>query len=318
MRLAVDAALVKGSRLRVFPFEIKHLAAPTGRCVAMAQAVQDAARPRPPASPLDPPQEETLDDTLPIGDMQVLVKGSGPALLFCHGFTTTGAFWREQVEPFSATHRVVVPDLPGHGRSASPPWRSYTIDAFADDLALVFRTLQLRDAVLVGLSMGGTVAQRFALRHPHLLRGLVLVGATPHGLGPDVQVDNVLRAIEHAGVAAASQAVIERSFGSAASRELVDFARAEVVQTPAFVARAAIESLNAADSRAQLARIHVPTLVVCGEEDAITPPAESRALAAGIPNAQLELIATAAHFPMLEQPARFNAVLRDFLRRAAA
>lgn len=266
--------------------------------------------------------ESSLNEIISIGDMRVRVAGTGPALVFCHGFTTTGEFWREQIGPFSQTHRVVVPDLPGHGRSPGPDTRSYTIDAFVDDLSLVFETLRLDDAILVGLSMGGTIAQRFVLRHqhkkPHLLRALALVGATPHGLGADVDVRNVLLAIERLGVQAASQAVIERSFGSAASRDLVDFACAEVTQTPAFVARQAIASLNEADSRAELARITLPTLVVCGEEDAITPPAESRALAAGIPGAHLEMVERAAHFPMLEQPARFNAALRDFVDRMAA
>lgn len=256
-----------------------------------------------------------------IGDMRVRVRGSGPAIVFCHGFTTTGNFWREQVEPFSPSHKVVVPDLPGHGASSRHRGRSYTINAFVQDLALLFEALRLRRAILVGLSMGGTVAQRFALRclekRSSSLSGLVLVGATPHGLGPDVHAASVVAAIDRMGIAAASQAVIERSFASATPRHLVDFARAEVLQTPDFVAREAITSLNEADSRSELHRITLPTLVVCGEEDVITPPSESRALAAGIPEAQLELIPAAAHFPMLEAPERFNAVLRDFVHRTS-
>lgn len=254
-------------------------------------------------------------DIQTIGDMRVRVAGQGPALVFCHGFTTTGEFWREQLEDFSKDHRLVVPDLPGHGRSDCPRARHYTIDAFVEDLALLFERLDIDQAVLVGLSMGGTISQRFALRHARRLRGLVLVGATPHGLGPDVQVDNVLSAIETRGVVAASQAVIDRSFAGGTSGEFIAFARAEVAQTPAFVAREAIVSLNEADSRAQLASLRLPTLVVCGEEDAITPPAQSRELAAGIPGAGLEMIPGAAHFPMLEQPARFNQALRAFLER---
>ncbi len=253
-----------------------------------------------------------------IGDTRVTVHGSGPTLFMCHGFTTTGAFWREQITVFSKTHRVVVLDLPGHGASPRPDGRDYTMDAFVGDLELVFRNLQLNDAVLVGLSMGGTIAQRFALRNAGLLRALVLVGATPHGLGPDVQVDNVLRAIDQLGVERASQAVIDRSFGASAPKQLLAFARDEVTQTPAFVARQAIASLNAADSRADLPRLRLPTLVVCGEEDRITPPGESRALVAGLPDAELLLIPDAGHFPMLEQPAAFNGGLRRFIDRLTA
>jgi pimeloyl-ACP methyl ester carboxylesterase len=161
--------------------------------------------------------------------------------------------------------------------------------------------------------MGGTIAQRFALRNPGRLRALCLVGATPHGLGPDVQADQVASAIGRLGVERASQAVIDRSFWPGADPQLLDFARAEVAQTPDFVALQAIASLNAADSREDLGRIQLPTLVVCGTEDRITPPAQSHALAQGIAGARLVLIERAGHFPMLEQPQAFNAALRDFL-----
>lgn len=263
-----------------------------------------------------------MSELIPIGDMTVRVAGSGSDLVFCHGFTTTSAFWREQVADFSQTNRVVMLDLPGHGRSLSPKNRRYTIDAFVDDLTQVFEELKLENAVLVGLSMGGTIVQRFVLRHsehhPTLLRGLVLVGATSHGLGADVVAANVLKAIDRQGIQAVSQAVIEVSFGSSASRDLVEFAQNEVIQTPEFVAREAIVSLNEADSREDLTRITLPTLVVCGEEDVITPPAESRALAAGIPNALLALVPKAGHFPMLEQPEHFNNKLRDFMEQIPA
>ncbi|MET4576763.1 alpha/beta fold hydrolase [Ottowia thiooxydans] len=254
-----------------------------------------------------------MSKLITIGDMQVQVEGKGPPLVFCHGFTTTGLFWREQVEPFARTHQVVVINLPGHGPSARPEGREYTIEAFAKDLSLVFDQLKLDDAVLVGLSMGGTVSQRFTLANEGRLKGLVLVGATPHGLGPDVQVANVLAAIDEYGVEEASQRVIERSFGPLTSKDLIEFAKREVIQTPEFVAKRAITSLNESDTRNELQKIQLPTLVVCGKEDRITPADQSRALAQGIPGAQLVLIDDAGHFPMLEAPEIFNRELRQFL-----
>ncbi|WP_027535104.1 alpha/beta fold hydrolase [Bradyrhizobium sp. WSM3983] len=257
----------------------------------------------------------TLSKAIKIGDTIVEVSGAGTPLVFVHGFTTTAEFWREQVEAFSSRHQMVRINLPGHGRSPRPEDRRYTIDAFVNDVLSVYRTLAIESAVLVGLSMGGTVAQSFALSYPERVRALVLVGATPHGLGADVNVDNVLKAIDELGVVSASQRVIERSFGSAASPELIEFARKEVAQTPAFVAREAIKSLNASDSRSRLGEIHVPTLVVVGDEDIITPPSESRALAAGIPNSELAIISEAGHFPMLERPDRFNPLFGEFLMK---
>ncbi len=253
--------------------------------------------------------------TTTIGDTVVQVSGEGMPLVFVHGFTTTAEFWREQVEAFSARHQVVRINLPGHGRSPRPEDRRYTIEAFVEDVLKVYRALAIDSAVLVGLSMGGTVAQNFTLSFPERVRALVLVGATPHGLGADVNVDNVLKAIDDLGVVAASQKVIERSFGSVASPALIDFAKNDVAQTPAFVARQAITSLNASDSRARLGEIRVPTLVVVGEEDIITPPSESQTLANNIPNSQLHSLRWAGHFPMLEQPETFNRLLGDFLAR---
>ncbi|MDR6449614.1 pimeloyl-ACP methyl ester carboxylesterase [Paraburkholderia terricola] len=251
-----------------------------------------------------------------VGDTRAWVWDDGEPrtpLVLCHGFTTTSEFWREQVEVFQEDYLVVAINLPGHGIAPAPVGRPYTMDAFVDDLYNVFTALRLRDAVLVGLSMGGTVSQRFALKHCDLLEKLVLVGATSHGLGADVDASNVLDAISLHGVQKASQDVIDRSFAGAASPALVEFARKEVLQTPEHVARTAIVSLNTADTRESLAHIGVPTLIVCGEEDVITPPSESQALADGIPDASLLLMPGAGHFPMLEKPAEFNAALRTFL-----
>lgn len=91
-----------------------------------------------------------------------------------------------------------------------------------------------------------------------------------------------------------------------------------MIQTPDFVARAAIASLNKSDTRELLWRITVPTLVIVGEKDIITPPAESRALSDGIPNSTLAVIENAGHFPMLEQPIEFNRALRVFLDQHAS
>ena len=254
--------------------------------------------------------------TVSVGDMEVRVSGTGVPLILVHGYTTTCEFWREQVEEFSASYHVIRPNLPGHGISPAPTTRDYTIDAFVEDLEEIFRHFSLPRAVLVGLSMGGVIAQQFALRNPQLLQALVLVDTTPHG-PEDVGVENVLTAIDDRGIAIASQDIVTHSFGSSASRDLVEWAKREVIQTPAFVARAAIASLNKYDARLSLSRITAPTLVIVGSEDIVTPPAESRALRDGIPNSTLVVIEQSGHFPMLERPVEFNRVLCDFLDQHA-
>lgn len=255
----------------------------------------------------------TTTKIISIGDMKVSVSGSGFPLVFLHGFTTTSEFWKEQADEFSRSYCVIRPNLPGHGISSSPTNRDYTIDAFATDLELVLRHFGFSRIALVGLSMGGVIAQVFAERHPALLQALVLVDTTAHGLGQDVRPETVFKGIDRLGIAAASQEVVVRSFGKSTPRALVDWAKREVIQTPEFVARAAVASLGQSDTRPLLPRIKVPTLVIVGEEDIILPVAESRALHDGIPNSTLVVIENAGHFPMLERPQEFNRVLHTFL-----
>jgi len=139
--------------------------------------------------PLTLTQGEHVTDvkTIPVGDMKVRVSGTGFPLILVHGFTTTSEFWREQVEEFSASYQVIRLNLPGHGISPSPTTRSYTIDAFVEDLEGIFQHLSFSRAALVGLSMGGVVAQKFAVKNPQLLQSLVLVDTTANGLGQDVR-----------------------------------------------------------------------------------------------------------------------------------
>jgi pimeloyl-ACP methyl ester carboxylesterase len=255
--------------------------------------------------------------TIPVGDMKVRVSGTGFPLILVHGFTTTSEFWREQVEEFSGSYQLIRPNLPGHGISPSPTARNYGIDAFVEDLEGIFQHLSLSRAALVGLSMGGVVAQKFAVKNPQLLQSLVLVDTTANGLGQDVRVENVLAAIDNLGIATASQNVVAHSFGPSAPRTLIEWAKREVIQTPEFVARAAIASLNETDTRASLSRITTPTMVIVGSEDIILPPAESRTLSDGISNSTLIVIEKAGHFPMLEQPREFNRTVRGFLDGAA-
>ena len=102
-------------------------------------------------------------------------------------------------------------------------------------------------------------------------------------------------------------------FRSSASPALLEWTGREVIQTPEFVARAAIRSLNDADTRGSLPQIKMPTLVIAGEEDRVRPPEESEILAKGISDSTLSLIPGAGHFSMLENPVAFNRVLKTFL-----
>jgi 3-oxoadipate enol-lactonase len=248
-----------------------------------------------------------------IGDTFVRISGQSVPLVFVHGFTTTSEFWKEQAEDLSKSYRVIRINLPGHGASPSPTSRSYRIEDFVEDVARVFQDLSVDRAVLIGLSMGGIIAQKIAVKYPHLVKALVLVDTTSHGIGADATADAFLAAVDKRGAEKAIQDLSDLSFGSSASPALVEWARREVIQTPEFVARAAIRSISDADTRSSLSQIKVPTLVIAGEEDRVTPPRESEILAKGISSSTLSIIPKAGHFSMLENPAAFNRILRRFL-----
>lgn len=252
-------------------------------------------------------------NTVSVGDMKVRVSGTGFPLILLHGYTTTSEFWREQVEELSRSYQVIRPNLPGHGISPAAPTRQYTIDAFVADLEGLFRHFSLRRAALAGLSMGGVISQHFALRNPELLQALVLVDSTSHGIGQNARPEAVLADIDAVGIEKALQKLSDYSFSPAAPRPLLEWAEQEVIQTPEFVARAAITSLGESDTTASLGRITAPTLVIVGELDTVTPVAESRGLSEGIPNSTLVVIENAGHFSMLERPVEFNRALRGFL-----
>jgi 3-oxoadipate enol-lactonase len=248
-----------------------------------------------------------------IGDTFIRISGQGFPFVFVHGFTTTSEFWKEQAGEFSKAYRVIRINLPGHGASPSPASRSYRIEDFVEDVARVFRELSIEKAVLIGLSMGGIVAQNFAIKYGNLVKALVLVDTTSHGVGSDATADAFLAAVDKQGAEKAIQDLSDISFGSSATPALIEWARREVIQTPEFVAREAIRSISDADTRSSLSQIKAPTLVIAGEEDCVTPRPEAEILAKSINNSTLSIIPEAGHFSMLEKPAEFNRILRRFL-----
>lgn len=248
-------------------------------------------------------------------ELNVSVDGSGPPIVFVHGFTTTSNFWWHQIPDLAKRYRTVRFDLRGHGDSGKPRDIAYTIEAFSDDLRSVMDSLDIGAATIVGLSMGGAVVMRFALDHPERVKALGLVGTTAFGLGPMVQARNVLARVAEIGIEAASEEVIVHSFDKTTDEVIVEWAKREVVKTPRHVAEPAIRSLDAFDVRAELHRLKMPTLVVVGENDDITPVPSSRFLHDAIAGSELHIVPKAAHFPMLERPHTFNQIALQWLQR---
>ncbi len=241
--------------------------------------------------------------------------GSGQPVLFIHGFPLSGRMWKDLVDPLRGRYRLIVPDLRGFGRSQVTAEASMAV--CAEDLAGLLDALgEAGPAVIVGLSMGGYIAFEFFRRHRGRVRGLVLADTRAEPDTPEAARDREQSAqrVLSAGCAELADSMADKLFATDAPAALKSTWRGIMRATSPAGAAAALRAMaRRADSRPTLASIDVPTLVVVGETDVLTPPSTARSIHQGVAGSRLEIIAGAGHMPPVEQPARFAAVLRAFL-----
>ena len=250
------------------------------------------------------------------------VRGDGPALLLLHAFPLGLFMWDAQVEALAATHRVVRFDARGFGGSAAGDG-PLTMERIADDGALLLDHLGIDKAVVGGCSMGGYAAFAFVRRHPQRLAGLVLQDTRA---GADTAEAKANRATLAAKVLAeGASAAVDAFLPEAAWARPPTASGRRVVALcgsgswPPRRRRSRTPSMGLAaraDSRETLPTIAVPTLVLVGTEDVLTPPPEAVTMAAAIPRARLDVIPGAGHLANLESPDAVNAALRAFLARS--
>jgi len=248
--------------------------------------------------------------------------GDKPALIFIHGFPFNQTMWKDQVELSEPRFRVITYDQRGHGQSGLGNGR-YMFEFFVDDLLGLMDRLKIDKAVLCGLSMGGYVALRMAERHPEKILGLVLCD-TKSEADPDagkLKRASDLRLIQEQGLEAFadkfSKAVLAPSHVK--NIALYDRVRGMILGNPTEGVQATLIALaTRTDTTASLNRIQVPTLILVGEEDVVTPPASAAAMHDRIPNSQMALIPQAGHMSNLENPAVFNSHLLAFLGKIHA
>jgi len=248
-------------------------------------------------------------------DLHYLDVGHGPStVVLLHAFPLHGGMWAGQVEALSKHHRVVVPDYRGLGKSSPAPAVA-ELALLAEDVRLLLGHLRIERAGVAGLSMGGYLAFELFRQAPGLFRGLALcdtkAGAdTAEGAaGREAFAKSTL---EH-GLAWVADQMTPKLLKPNPDPAVVKVVRHLIGDgTPAGVAAAQRGMARRPDSTATLAAIRCPTLVVVGEEDGLTPPAEAEKLAAGVKGATLVRIAGAGHLPCLESPAAFTGALEAF------
>lgn len=259
--------------------------------------------------------------------IHVASSGSGQPLVLLHGFTGSTATWDYLRSRLESSHRVIAIDLPGHGRSSSPSDASrYSLDRLADDLITVFDALGLTSVALLGYSMGGRAALRFAVRHPDRLSALILESTSPgiedlERRSERIAADNALaELIEKSGIEAfvskweklpiwkTQEALHEDVRNSLRTQRLRNDPRGLANSLRGAGAGVDPDVLN------QLHRITAPTLLLAGELDS-PYVAFARRLESGLPRAEVRLIPNAGHAAHLENPDGVVDAVTDFLRR---
>lgn len=253
----------------------------------------------------------------PRGTVGLEESGTGIPVLLLHGFPHDRTLWEAQLATPPTGARFIAPDLPGFGESTSVDVPS--LDAWADWCIALCDALELKQVVLGGLSMGGYLALALWRRHPGRIRGLILADTKAGADSDEAKAKRVeMQALARAEGAGA---IAEKMIGGMVGRTSRETRPIAVAFLDAMMRRASVEAIadaldamrTRADSSPTLATITVPTLIICGEEDALTPVKESEALHASIPDSQLAIIPGAGHASCVEHPAAFNALLAGFL-----
>ena len=253
-------------------------------------------------------------------------RGTGEPLLLIMGYGTSAALWSEEFLAALAPYfDIIAPDNRGTGQSEKPP-EGYAITTMADDMAALLAALGLASVHVFGVSMGGMIAQELVLRHPAVVRTLIL-GCTHAGgtrtVPPDPAVLDLIlpqpgRAPREAiaGIYAAMTTEETRRTRGAFLDAITEQMLAH--RTPGFVLRAQAAAVRDFDTCERLAGVRVPTLVITGDRDELAPPANSRVVADRIPGAQLAVIPGVAHNFFWEAQDETVRLLREFIGTGSA
>jgi pimeloyl-ACP methyl ester carboxylesterase len=244
--------------------------------------------------------------------------GDGPAIVLVHGFPLDRSMWQHQMAALNGYRRVAL-DLRGMGESEAPSG-GYSMAGYAADVRMVVERLVLDRVVLCGLSMGGYVVFECLRLFPERIAGVVLMDTRAEAddeAGVQAR-DAMIEQVRSAGADAVASAMLPKLLGSTTTRERPEMeaqVHRMILGTPVPGMIGALEAMKVrADSRPMLPQLgRWPVLIVCGEEDVITPPDLSRAMANAIPGSKLEVVPRAGHLAPMEQPEVVTPMLHQFL-----
>ncbi|QOV91622.1 alpha/beta fold hydrolase [Humisphaera borealis] len=246
-------------------------------------------------------------------------RGKGLPLVLLHGFPLSHAMWSAQMADLASTCRVIAPDFRGFGKSQSD--QPFTVDSLAADVHGLLKAIGALPCVVAGLSMGGYVALAFARQFANDLKGLVLVDTRADGDSPQAKESRTktIDLVRKQGPKAIADAMIPRLLAPGADEGRPELARSlrRMIEdnSAKTIEHALIALRDRPDSTPLLPTLKVPTLIVVGDGDQITPPDIAEGMHKAIPGAKLAVIRGAGHMTPIEQPIQVNQALRLFVSK---
>ena len=251
-------------------------------------------------------------------NLAVEVHGDGPAVLFIHGYPLDRTIWREQLSELEG-YRRIAPDLRGMGQSDAPDL-GYSMATYAADLAALLDTLAVDQVILCGHSMGGYIAFEFLRQWRSRVRGLILADTRADPDSPEGRRarDGAAANARERGSGAVADSMLPKMLAPSTLADQPQVAK----QVRALMAGTSVAGMVGAlaamrdreGSESLLPSLgDIPTLVLVGQADGLTPPEQARAMAELIPGSRLAIIPGAGHLPSVEQPAATTQSLREFL-----
>jgi 3-oxoadipate enol-lactonase len=265
-------------------------------------------------------REDFMETILNVDEICYIEEGKedGLPVVLVHGMVFDHRMWLPQIAALRKNFRIIAYDVRGHGKSAVGDGQ-YTYRMFVEDLVAVLDHLKIERAALCGLSMGGSIALRTVELYPERVRALVLCDCHGAADSNDAKYwrELAINAIKRNGLAAFSDDFVRKIFAphTFSSRpEMVEMIRSTIIGTsPLAICGALLAQAARTDTTSIFPHINVPTLLLVGEEDTLTPPSLMRSMHEKIPESELRIISGAGHISNLENPDEFNGYLMRFL-----
>lgn len=248
---------------------------------------------------------------------EIVGDASLPTLVFCNSLGTDFRIWDEVVARLDGRYRIVIYDKRGHGLSQATP-APYALSDHVDDLGALLDHLNVTRAAIVGLSVGGLIAQGLAAKRPDLVAVLVLAD-TAHRIGTEARWNERIHTVTEKGIAAIADGVLRTwftpAFHSHDNPDLVGF-HAMLTRTSLEGYLGTCAALRDADLTGSTHALNLPVLCIVGDQDGSTSPTLVRSMSDLIGGAQFQIVENAGHLPNVEQPQAFTDLILAFLEKA--